>query len=259
MPTFSTASGVPSRHLPLAVSVSRRVELGRRLSCDGDFALGRPVAREQIQIFLDRQLPSGGFDDVVWEKAGAVEEFGKPPMLPWVCTIIDRRHPDDKYLRQAYPKFVANARFWQRERGGDKEGLFHYGGAAPNFEAGWDNSVRWDHGCSNLWAIDLNCYMIMAYRSLAYMADRLALPDEKQQWLDKAETLGKRVNETLWSDADKAYLDRNRDDKKCTGVLTPASFMPLYVKIATPPRASAMHNLAKDPKHLSRLPLRRLR
>ncbi len=206
------------------------------------------LAREQIQIFLDRQLPSGGFDDVVWEKAGAVEEFGKPPMLPWVCTIIDRRHPDDKYLRQAYPKFVANARFWQRERGGDKEGLFHYGGATPNFEAGWDNSVRWDHGCSNLWAIDLNCYMIMAYRSLAYMADRLALPDEKQQWLDKAETLGKRVNETLWSDADKAYLDRNRDDKKCTGVLTPASFMPLYVKIATPPRASAMHNLAKDPK-----------
>lgn len=206
------------------------------------------LAREQIQVFLDRQLPSGGFDDVVWEKEGAVEQFGKPPVLPWVCAIIDRRRPDDEYLKRVYPQFVANAKFWQRERGGEKEGLFHYGGPIPNFEAGWDDSVRWDHGCGNLWTIDLNCYMIMAYRSLGYMADRLSLPGENRRWLDKAECFGKRVNDTLWSDAEKAYMDRNRADKKFTGVLTPASFMPLYVAIATRERAAAMHNLAKDPK-----------
>jgi putative isomerase len=206
------------------------------------------LAREQIQVFLDRQLPSGGFCDVVWEKEGMVDAFGKPPVLAWVCTIIDRRRPDDNYLKQVYPKFVANAKFWERERGGDKEGLFHYGGPNPNFEAGWDDSVRWDHGCDNLWTIDLNCNMIATYRSLATMADRLALPNEKRQWLDKADALGKRVNDTLWSDADRAYMDRNRKDRKFTGVLTPASFMPLFVGVATPERAEAMHKLAKDPK-----------
>ena len=205
------------------------------------------LAREQIQVFLDRQLPSGGFCDVVWEKQGLVDGFGKPPVLPWVCAIIDRRRPDDKYLKQVYPKFVANAKFWQRERGGDRDGLFHYGGTGPNMEAGWDDSVRWDHGCDNLWAIDLNCYMIVAYRSLAYMADRLALPEEKRQWLDRADRLGRRVNDTLWSEADAAYTDRNRTDKQFTGVLTPASFMPLFVGVATPERAAAMHKLARDP------------
>ena len=29
-----------------------------------------PLAREQIRIFLDHQLPSGGFIDVIWEKRG---------------------------------------------------------------------------------------------------------------------------------------------------------------------------------------------
>jgi len=206
------------------------------------------LAREQLQVFLDRQLPSGGFCDVVWEKEGAVKEFGKPPVLPWACMLIDRRHPDDKYLKQVYPKFVANAKFWERERGGSKEGLFHYGGPRPNFEAGWDDSVRWDNGCGTLWASDLDCYLIVAYRSLAYMADRLSLPAEKRLWLDKAESLGKRVNDTLWNEAQETYMDRNRADKKFTGVLTPASFMPLWVKIAAPERAKAMHKLAKDPK-----------
>ena len=181
-------------------------------------------------------------------RRSVVDAFGKPPLLVWACMIMDRRNPDKDYLKRVYPKFAANAAFWQRERGGDKDGLFHYGGKVPNFEAGWDDSVRWDHGCGNLWSIDLNCYMVMAYRSLAYMADRLSLPMEKRKWLDKAESLGKRINETLWSEADHAYMDRDRASKKFSGVLTPASFMPLYVKIATPQRAKAMHELAKNPK-----------
>jgi putative isomerase len=80
------------------------------------------------------------------------------------------------------------------------------------------------------------------------MADRLALPKEKQKWLDKAAALGKRINDDLWSETDHAYMDRDRTSKKFSGVLTPASYLPLYVKIATRERAKAMHELAKDPK-----------
>lgn len=206
------------------------------------------LAREQMQIFLDRQLPSGGFGDVVWEKEGMVDEFGKPPVLPWVCAIVDRRRPDDEYLKRVYPKFAANAAFWRRERGGDEEGLFHYGGTNSKFESGWDDSVRWDGGCENLWTVDLNCYMVMTYRSLAYMADRLSKPAEKRKWLDEAESLGKRIDDTLWNDAEGAFMDRDRASRKFNGILTPASFMPLYVKVASPEHAAAMHRLAKDPK-----------
>jgi len=206
------------------------------------------LAREQIRIFLDRQLPSGGMIDVLWEGEGMVTEFGKPPVMPWVAAMVDQRDPDDAFLKQAYPKFVANAEFWERERGGKEDGLFHYGGPSPNLEAGWDDSVRWDRGCGDLWTVDLNCYMVLTYRSLAAMAERLSLPDDKRGWLAKAEALGKRINENLWDDGAKAYVDRDRASKKFSGVLTPASFMPLFVKIAAPERAKAMHELAKDPK-----------
>ena len=218
------------------------------------------LAREQIQVFLDRQLPSGGFDDVVWEKAGPVEAFGKPPVLPWVAAIIDRRCPDDEYLKRVYPKFAANAKFWERERGGEKEGLFHYGGSGPNMEAGWDDSVRWDHGCDNLWTIDLNCYMIMAYRSLAYMADRLGLPGERRQWLAKADALGKRVNEALWSDAEKAYVDRDRTTKKFTR-RSDAGVVHAAVRRRGHSRAGGGDAPAgqRPEEVLSRLPLGRLR
>ena len=206
------------------------------------------LAREQVRIFLDHQLPSGGFIDVIWEKEGVVDAFGKPPVLPWVCAIMDRRHPDLEYLKQVYPHFVANARFWERERGGTAEGLFHYGGTTPNCEAGWDDSVRWDGGCDNLWTIDLNCYMVMAYRSLAYLAGRQSLSEAESEWRAKADALGRRINEQLWDESAKAYEDRNRVTKGFSPVLTPASFMPLYVGIATPERAKAMHELARDPK-----------
>jgi putative isomerase len=206
------------------------------------------LAREQIQIFLDNQLPSGGMIDVIWEKEGMVVEFGKPPVMPWIWAMVDRRSPDDAYLKQAYPKFVKYVKYWEQERSGKEDGLFHYGGPMPNLEAGWDDSVRWDNGAGNLWAIDLNCYMVLTYRSMAYMADRLALPEEKKQWLAKADALGKRIDENLWDDDAKAYVDRDRESKKFSGVLTPASFMPLFVKIAPPERAKAMNALAKNPQ-----------
>ena len=205
------------------------------------------LAREQVRIFLDRQLPSGGFIDVIWEKEGLVDAFGKPPVLPWVCAIMDRRRPDLGYVKEVYPKFAANARFWERERRGTGEGLFHYGGSTPNCEAGWDDSVRWDEGCENLWTIDLNCYMVMAYRALAYMARRQSLSEAEQEWRAKADALGRRINEELWDQSAKAYADRNRATKRFSPVLTPASFMPLYVAIAPPERAKAMHELARDP------------
>ena len=77
------------------------------------------LAREQIQIFLDRQLPSGLFCTSygrrrkrgrrrIWQAAGVglgLRDHGSP-------------QPGQSYLKQIYPKFAANAAFWQRERGG---------------------------------------------------------------------------------------------------------------------------------------------
>ena len=172
------------------------------------------------------------------ENGEVVKDFGKPPVIPWACMRVDQIAPDTAFLAAAYPKFVAYEHHWMTDRGGKDDGLFHYGGKIPTFESGWDTSVRWDHGCDRLWAVDLNCCMVMLYESLAYMAQRLDHPQDRTLWLNRAEELGRHINETLWNDQAGAYMDRDRTTREFNNVLSPASFMPLYVKVPTKEQAA---------------------
>jgi putative isomerase len=211
------------------------------------------LARDQVRIFLDNQLPNGALPDVLWEKGGAVTEFGKPPVMPWACAIIDRGSPDDAFLRDAYPKFVAYEAHWRRDRGGDEHGLFHYGspddptGRAARLESGWDTSPRWDKASDKLWAVDANCFMLMLCRAMAYMAGRLNLPGDRRQWEERDKTLSAKINERLWNPAVGAYMDRNFETNEFNGVLTPASFHPLYTRTASKEQAEQLAALAADP------------
>lgn len=205
------------------------------------------LAREQVEIILKHQLEGGALPDVVMEDGTIVREFGKPPVMPWACRRIDELAPDAKFLAEIYPKFAAYEKHWMTSRGGREDGLFHYGGENPKFESGWDTSVRWDRGCAELWAVDLNCYMVMLYESMAYMAGRLGFGEDRARWLERSRDLGARIDGALWNEQAGAYMDRNRVTKEFTGVLSPASFMPLYVGIAGRDRADRMAALAADP------------
>lgn len=207
------------------------------------------LAREQIQIFLDRQTATGGLIDVLWREGDVVDGNGKPPVMPWVMMIVHRRSPDLDFLKKAYPKFVAYEKHWMEHRGGKADGPFHYGGPEPYFEAGWDNSVRWDpkrEEVGNLWPIDLNCYMVMVYRSLAEMAEAVGRTEDVATWRRRERELAERIEKNLWDESNGVYVDRNRVTKEFSRVLSPASFMPLYVGIAPKPRAEKMAVLAAD-------------
>ena len=149
------------------------------------------LAREQILMFLERQQPSGLLPDVVFEDGRIADNFGKPPVMPWAAMTIDRRAPDDGFLRKVYPKFVLYESHWRKNRGGDRHGLFNYDAvdADPDkrltdakYESGWDNAVRWDGGIYEVWPVDLNCFMVKLYQALAHMAGRLKLPQDVGRW-----------------------------------------------------------------------------
>lgn len=214
------------------------------------------LARDQIRIFLEAQLPSGALPDVIREDGRIVDNFGKPPVMPWATAIIDQRDQNDDFLKFAYERFISYESFWRRERGGAANGLFHYDSLAEDperrlletkYESGWDNSVRWDKGIHDLWPIDLNCYMVTLYQALAYMADRLSRQREKTRWLGFKDQLVELINSRLYDEHRKVYVDYNRVTQKFSNVLSPASFMPLYVRIATAERAEHMATLAADP------------
>jgi putative isomerase len=168
--------------------------------------------------------------------------------------VVDRRSPDDAYLRQLYPKLIRLGEFWRQERGGEKDGLFFYAGKHTGFDSGWDNTIRFDGGYlesesddKRLWAIDLNGYMVSHYRAMAYIAGRLGLTEEQTMWRAEAAGLAARIEETLWDEALGSYVDVDRKTGVPSPVLSVACFMPLFVGIAPPERAARMAALAADP------------
>ena len=209
------------------------------------------LAREQLTILLDRQQPGGALPDVVMEDGTVVTEFGKPPVLPWALRLVDDLAPDRAYLAEVYPKLAALEEHWMNDRGGREDGLFHYGGGNPKFESGWDTSVRWDRGCDNLWAVDANCYMVMLYESMAALAGRLGRPEDQAKWRTRGEELSRRIDQILWNEAAGSYMDRDRKTREFNDVLSPASFMPLYLKVAGRDHAERMAKMAADPAKFS--------
>lgn len=213
------------------------------------------LAREQFAILFRQQLPTGALPDVIRDDGTMVTSCTKPPVMAWAIAVVDRRSPDTQFLQEIYPKLVKLGDFWLKQRGGGTDGLFFYAGSDVGFDSGWDTSIRWDDGYRasktddhRLWAIDLNCYMIMHYRAMAYLAGRLGLPRDQEMWLGKAKILAQRINEKLWDDRIGFYVDRDRLTGKNGPALSPAGFMPLFVHIASPQRAARVAKLAADPQ-----------
>jgi putative isomerase len=211
------------------------------------------LAREQIDLFLSLQKPSGLLPDVIFEDGRLVDNFGKPPVMPWAAMLVDMREPDDSFLKRVYPRFVLHESHWMKNRGGDKHGLFNYDALHDDpetrlkhakYESGWDNSVRWDGGIYEVWPIDLNCFMVMLYRALSYMAERLKLPEDIVRWNRRDEELSALIESRLWDSRRNAYLDYDFGKDEFVDALSPASFMPLYIGTADKERAKAMGKLA---------------
>lgn len=213
-----------------------------------------PLAKSCIDAFTAFQLPFGMFPDVIHVDGRICDNYGKPPVLPWATLIVFRRDGDRDFLRRNFDRYVKNASFWEENR--CDRGLFYYSAQQhpeaedylhPRWESGWDNSPRWDEfPIVDLFAIDLNCYMVLFYRAMAEMAEILG--EKRQDWDAKAKALAGRIEATLFDEARNTYADRNRKNGKFLTVLSPASFMPLYIGTASEERAAAMEALAADPK-----------
>lgn len=213
------------------------------------------LARDQVRILFDHQLENGALPDLIYQSGKLQTASTKPPVMAWAVAIVDHRVPDDAFVNEIYPKLLKMTDFFMSERGGKRDGLFYYAGSDVGWDSGWDTSIRWDNGYRKpkdpdhrLWAIDLNCYMVMHYRALAYLAGRSNRADEQKHWSEEADALAKRINENLWDEQLGYFVDRDRQTKVAGTALTPAAFMPLFIHIADDARTERMAKLAADPK-----------
>jgi|GEM_PF-49851 len=215
------------------------------------------LARDQFRIMMKFQGDDGMLPDVVFEDAakGVFRGCTKPPVWGWAVWAIDRAAPDDAFLRAAYESLKRYEAFWRTKRFVAAEGMFRYDGNSADpaqrklycgWESGWDDSPRWDGEPGSRIPIDLNCWMVLYYRSLRDIAARLDCAADGAAWERRANDLARRIEERLWDERDGCYYDREiAPGGGFSRVLTPASFMPLFVGIAPADRAAAMARHAK--------------
>lgn len=180
------------------------------------------------------------------------DTISKPPVTAWVLYQIKERYGycfDTEYF---YNTLKKNVSFWDSKR--CKDGLFGYDACCKDEwyktqcknESGWDTSVRWDEGAENIWAIDLNCYMALTYNVLSDFAKHLDLHSESEEFAKKYVALGRKINDKLWCDTLGSYCDYNFVKGAFTGVLSPASFFPLFAGVAEKDKAEKMKDVAVD-------------
>jgi putative isomerase len=211
------------------------------------------LAKESILGFLKFQKADGLLPDVIRETGEIVDAYSKPPVFAWATEILYQRGADIDFVRAVYPKLALNALWWENNR--CDQGLFFYDSADKGhekyllhvqYESGWDNSPRWDAPANEYWAVDLNCFMILAYRALKSIALLLEKEKDADTWLQKEKALTRLVNEKLWSKENRWYSDAHRFTETVSKTLSPASFMPLYARIASEDQAEAMCCIAKE-------------
>lgn len=213
------------------------------------------LASECLEGFMNYQLPSGAFPDVVSAQGTVETRCSKPPLLAHACEAVYRKTGDKFFLKRAYMRLLQNERYLCENR--KYGGMFYYDATDRNDpeyyiwarnDTGLDNSVRWDDYCAEYWPIDLNCFAVMMYRSLRFMAEELRDAERLNEWEQKEQELTRLINESLWNEELCAYTDVNRYTKKKSSVLSPASFMPLYIQIAPDAYADGMNRHAMNRK-----------
>lgn len=219
----------------------------------GMLSIDPVMAEEQIEGFLQFQMDDGMLPDVILEDGEIENHYTKPPVMAWAAVEVYKQTRNIEFLRRVYPCMVRNEEFWVEKRSLD--GLLHYDADRSDncdeekyltrvrYESGWDDSPRWDGMPQNYWAVDLNCFMVMHYRALAFMAEELEKASDI--WKQKETALTSLIEKRLWNEQLKAYTDYNFVEKKYTDALTPASFMPLYIGIAGREQAIAMSDIAE--------------
>lgn len=210
------------------------------------------LAKSCIDSFMLFQKDSGLLPDVIRANGRIEDDCGKPPVMPWaVCTVFEA-DGDAEFLLRNYLKLIKHEDFLVRER--SNGGFFFYSSQSdpqaddhlhPRWESGWDNSPRWDkEPITMLCPIDLNCYMVLFYRSMSKMAGYLGYDDS--EWREKERALSEKIEALLFDEKQKAYCDLNRETGAFSNVITPASFMPLFVGIASRSHAEAMAEWARS-------------
>jgi hypothetical protein len=187
------------------------------------------LARNQIRVMLECQLPDGMLPDAVYDEGIISEidhpikaEVTKPPILAWAALKLHETAPDLQFLQDIYVPLVRWNAWWFSMNDDDVDGLVQYN---HPYSSGLDDNPLWDYGMP-VESPDLNTYLCVQMGSLAMIAEFLGMDSEAGMWRRRSASIVRRMIEDLWDEGQGVFQAMFNDQP--VPVLTPFNLYPLW-------------------------------
>ena len=212
------------------------------------------VARGSLLNFIENQRDGGGFYGHVFPRAVQENSFYHADWSPvW---DLHRTRPDDDFLARAYDGLSAYARYFDRERDPEGDGLYDI---VNHYETGQEymhryvavdetaDQVHWGRNF-RLKGVDAAVQLYQTKRALAKMARRLDRPDEAAQWGDGADATRAALREQMWDPQAEMFLDVDPRTGERTGVKAAVCFYPYFTDVVTEEHLPGLKRHLLDPE-----------
>lgn len=199
---------------------------------------------ESLDNFYARQYENGYICKELQDSDGAdIASKGRlhsvnPPLFAWAETEYARISGDQSRFAKVLPVLAKHADwlYKYRRKSGTAHGLYWN---TPS-GSGMDYSPRSGSG----W-VDMSSQIVLMYKSMAEMADRLSLKDKSREYRAHAADIAKAINRFMWNDSDGLYYDV--DDKgKQIPCKTVACFWPMLAGVSDERQIPKMMANLKD-------------
>ncbi|WP_020496696.1 MGH1-like glycoside hydrolase domain-containing protein [Sciscionella marina] len=245
----------------------------------------RSVYRHQFTAKTpNRGQDAGMLPDVVMyttPSEGTNERNTKPPLGAWAVWQTFRQSHDRAFLREMFPKLLAQHEWWYRNRDHDHDGLAEYGATvdprndtekaqveAAAWESGMDDAPRFDKGAGlrvlknrdahgtvvgyslNQESVDLNAYLVADKRYLADIARTLGKATQAHRFTEQADSTTKLIRDPMYDMKTGFFYDTDLATRRPLverGKGT-ESITPLWTTIATPEQAARVRQSLTDPQ-----------
>lgn len=175
----------------------------------------------------------------------------QPPLLTSYIDLIYRSNNKNKtWLKRAFK--IAEKEYWNVWRSTTHphwrevhKGLSRYYDInnlhdLAEAESGWDMTPRFERKALDFLPIDLNCLIYKYEVDFAKFADILGDKELKKEWLKRANSRVKTINELMWNRNKKFFFDYNFINKTQSSVWSLAGFYAMWVGLTDKKQAAQM-------------------
>jgi alpha,alpha-trehalase len=145
---------------------------------------------------------------------------------------------DFGWVAPVWDKMAACVTYRERKMSDPATGLVKWW---DGMESGADNNaalVRRYH--NSMAAADVNAFMVLDYRAMSEIAERLRKGSEAVAFRERAGRLARAVGDHLWDAEAAIYSDYDAVERALTRRITYSDLVPLWAGLASPARAKAM-------------------